>query len=1602
MDTASEENLAQRINNTKVRWVIPQRLDFITFIGKQVLAIAHDIYIIFYNFKTKSEIVYTANNHINGDGVDVIAGHRSNIFVFAEKVNNPRIFVLSYPRFNQLALLKDLDVNRYKSLCMMEGDLIATFSGFPNYLLTVWNWRTQQRLVALPTGVIRRKQIYMASHTHMLVCECWGEGLIVWEVAQCYRRCLVLRRAKEEVVGWEISEPPLIDVCWTSDGQLYAIDKDANLYIVLSDGIGMVTHLEWSENLTGSDKPSVCSFGNGVLIYGPDQRLRLLKKSESKWKVSWTYVTSEGVVRLVSNTSSDMAAMWTQSGRLYHITEADDKIEVVLHVYRQRNIIKIQLIAPDNKHLATMNETGEICIYEILTGNLILRKSVTGNDVSFQASPVDPLIIMFGELGVNYGMGLFTFTPEAGLERVGSMCLTHQIVSQIVFSPTGRHVTAVAASAGHIFVFQLSEQYKLTLVRYTELGRGLADSFLMKVGDSMRSFNLVLFSDKYAIGERIMCINADNGKDNKFAGKMQGPYAQLLPLAQAGCALAVPHLTNQLHVLRLSGEKGVTVSVKMGPVFESGHDLKHCRGYINSAALITFSYDGTVILRKPEAPVEYESKIIVSHRYESGVQQAVVDTNLEYLAHLSGNGTVAVTMLNVPARLSAPTLFIDYHPIELFTEPPATEIFKDDEKINIFDEFEKNYLDIQEEKRVHTEAMDYRRAREDVVRALQAVQERAVALLEENLQAPPLHRLPISEFNLHAENKKERLKQAEKEREEIRLQTEARIRAQDKVTAWIKSQCWDSMATPRVKIFAVFSHYYVENYAVLPNQREQWPELQVVEALRALEMESDHEVFRPWEEPATPALEITSTHFTYIRRIRESLGSMRSMAHSVESQAVAAVAAESSGSGSAEGQPYALSGTNTHLFVTVPAAMLPQTLAYSFLHMDMLQHLALLNAQNLRLWFNHQFDDLMGLKKREVGLVQERNSRLRFIIQELNTLSDLRGSFHHLTIQITDPEWRQEEQPHRLIKVDPEECSIPPYVSPSQIFIPPPPPGPPDDFRERALIEMMDGVLEKLWHEEIKKPIPKPQCMLDKDPEHFNEDDLRLVFEYEAKVAFREEERDKYRKMLHAEYAKLSQLLNEGIVKFNHKVKEMWLTRLRIDSAIGQENLNLMRLRRTNLDRIELAEEIEDMRRDIARYESEIEMLQGESQQISVQSEECTAAHEALVQKDRHFDKTFKNHFADLSPIIVEQCYKFYKKRPKWQNRAGLSASVLQELAAAVLAATRPPLLPPDALDFLRALEQLDLVSNMPPVMDENLWTNMCKLRRAKIENEMRIRAAVQEMALVDSTAMTWGKAVQARRAALTALHERIVQHRHKAELLSRNKTIQLVLPAGQVEVVTTGHMEDFDDAALILREDIERINEVILKVGEMKLNMMRRQMEYRKGILAKEWEHAQMKMKLRHMEQELYSYQRLKIPKELQLYLKNKELGCTDEQQYVRMERDMEASRRALDRNLTELIRKHEEMELKCTALTADIDKLNQIIAKLNLRVSEKRLSEDPLQPIRVRKIFKMRMETLVARSQLVREVQAQHTELVLLQTELELLRLRTYPTLATFRTIP
>lgn len=51
----------------------------------------------------------------------------------------------------------------------------------------------------------------------------------------------------------------------------------------------------------------------------------------------------------------------------------------------------------------------------------------------------------------------------------------------------------------------------------------------------------------------------------------------------------------------------------------------------------------------------------------------------------------------------------------------------------------------------------------------------------------------------------------------------------------------------------------------------------------------------------------------------------------------------------------------------------------------------------MRLWFNKQFDELMSAKKREVGLVAERNARLRFIIEGELALGTAAGAWSSLS-----------------------------------------------------------------------------------------------------------------------------------------------------------------------------------------------------------------------------------------------------------------------------------------------------------------------------------------------------------------------------------------------------------------------------------------------------------------------------------------------------------------------------------------------------------------------------------------------------------------------------
>lgn len=97
-----------------------------------------------------------------------------------------------------------------------------------------------------------------------------------------------------------------------------------------------------------------------------------------------------------------------------------------------------------------------------------------------------------------------------------------------------------------------------------------------------------------------------------------------------------------------------------------------------------------------------------------------------------------------------------------------------------------------------------------------------------------------------------------------------------------------------------------------------------------------------------------------------------------------------------------------------------------------------------------------------------------------------------------------------------------------------------DNFRERTLMRMMDGVLEIRWEDIIKVDVRKPACMLQKQPEKYTAQDILAVKKYEADVEILQHERERYKRMLEADYIKISALRQEGIDKFDANMNKLF------------------------------------------------------------------------------------------------------------------------------------------------------------------------------------------------------------------------------------------------------------------------------------------------------------------------------------------------------------------------------------------------------------------------------------------------------------------------------
>ena len=116
-----------------------------------------------------------------------------------------------------------------------------------------------------------------------------------------------------------------------------------------------------------------------------------------------------------------------------------------------------------------------------------------------------------------------------------------------------------------------------------------------------------------------------------------------------------------------------------------------------------------------------------------------------------------------------------------------------------------------------------------------------------------------------------------------------------------------------------------------------------------------------------------------------------------------------------------------------------------------------------------------------------------------------------------------------------------------------------DNFRERALLHMMDGRLEVRKIKKESEESLKPEWM-SKPKGDMTEDEKRQFEEYEQKLAVAKEEQEIERVLLKNELQKLQTAISKLLEDFDSKIFQFSQTKLQYDTAIYVRELSMIKL----------------------------------------------------------------------------------------------------------------------------------------------------------------------------------------------------------------------------------------------------------------------------------------------------------------------------------------------------------------------------------------------------------------------------------------------------------
>ncbi|KAI5706085.1 hypothetical protein M8J75_004661 [Diaphorina citri] len=1515
-----------------VEWIKPGGFQSIAVVGPDVIALHSCSYILFFP-PDGPRIDYEASTKANGLGVQCLAGYvAAPLFAFAEKAaTKPRLLVKSFPGFETISVLSDNKLGEFMFLEFSENECIVALKGLPSYEIQLWSWRTGEKMMYKKTGLTLDRQILRvtgSSGGQISVAQLapGSNWALVWEFTKCYNQCVAQRKPLRMREG---GVDGFVDVCWTVDNVVVLLDEKCNVYRIDDDlPVRLITQ---TKSVEGTYKPHMIGFKQGLVIFCANGDIQfwvpegsVTKGQNQVWIKESELVQSEHVIEMVTLYPID-----TDCTRLIGWSHQGCLVSINLGTSSIESLHEfgcgfttLVLLEPDETHVVTLNTKQELCIWLLSSGKLTGKLSL-GADVGSRLYP-HPLLPYLCALE-NPGLLLLVDCRRPVLPTLASrIALCPGPLDEMQFSVNGASIVAVNCEQGLIIEIDSS----FSDLSWTRIAHRIL-SFCMESAHYL----FVLVQDSQFAEPGGNTIFQYSLLDFSLVQVLRS-VQHLLRIYEVPTKFELMALLPRSRLLMFCRYFKYEQNLQICKILNSTQQLREFQTRIYGDQVLCYGRDGLVsLLSMKDGRVECTQ---VEHHWKNrGVKTGVLSKH-GHIVSLGYSTTLICTRLkqrpSVEPKHDPPSPHAPSPPRALDVPFPLLAELED--KLSFHN---LSWLEFKQNEKVNEDKIKYRTKLADLHRDFRIVQLKVQALLDKNITGPSEERLDLIEFDINAERKARALEAAQGACEAYRMTHEELIESWKHQRDLIRRLCWDAM---KVKTRAVYGidrpNLQVENFGFPQPDPQTTARYNKLIERKEFDARIVTKSFYPWDVKALEKFEnppqeaATDDGLTYERPLVRLVTPR------------------------ADETPAGVQARRNEWFGSKV-------------------------TENLRLHFNEEFDQLFKTKEQTIDLIHQQTARLRDIQQDL--VFPCNSSYPELPR--SEVKMTQEELVEMILEVlDEEQALIDERLAEEERLRRL---AAMDNFKERALMEMMDGVLELKWEDKLKKDVPKPPCMIKKVPDKWNEQDLNDVKEYEYKVEEMRKDRAKYK---------------ESIQKFDDNLFTLYSTKLKIEQAIHQEHLKILRIMCHSKEAYAIDEDYAQLQDTLTFLEQqELPVAMSVVNHLQTTLAECKSNYESFVVKDKALDKKFRNQLKNeystsLSKPQLDQMYKLYRKMPKLKIIS--CPDIWCEMAEHIINPHATSFLLADALDVIRGVDQLDKQAFQMSNIDMKVVEFVTRNRRLKIESDFKMRAAGLELAEAEAT-------VQYHTRNVTSVKDRILHI--KTQLahmigyqndLEQDIIIQLNLCQGQVEMELTGHFEDFHRVHLITKNTINNINTKVKRAGSMKIAETQKSCRMRKMIVNQEWVQKKLKMSIENLKAHIKRTDRTKISRETLEFLRNEERGCVAKDTWLaKTDRDAEAMIAYYRDESDRLDAKLEAIEAKKLKLKHSLKEIDTRAREVHLSVSLTKMEKDKDFEEEYEQSRKARMAALLKRCTLVQKIQALYCRLDILRTELSTLRCKTYPIL-------